>query len=271
MPEKYKVFRTERSGAIFWIFLNNPDRRNAMGNDFWSEISQVFSEAESDAESRVVILAAEGKTFCAGLDLMSLMEELPTLFNTDAENRAGTQFMEVIRRYQQKTALPETCRKPVIAAIHGHCIGGGLDLVAACDIRIASEDAVFSLREVAVAMIADLGSLQRLPGIIGEGWTRQMAFSAENITAEKAQKIGLVNAVYPDRETLLRAASELAGQIAANSPLAVQTTKEVLNRGRGRTIEDGLEYAADRQTQLLPNSDLMEAIAAFMERRRPEF
>jgi len=271
MPEKYRAFRTEKSGRIFWIFLNNPEKRNAMGMDFWNEISQVFAEADADSESRAIVLAAEGKAFCAGLDLMALTMELPMLMGGEPGGKSKKQFLEVIRRYQQKTNMPENCRKPVIAAVHGNCIGGGLDLIAACDIRLAAEDASFSLREAAVAMIADLGSLQRLPHIIGEGWTRQMAYTAENVSAGKALEIGLVNAVYPDREALLKATAELAERIADNSPLAVETSKEVLNWGRGRTIADGLEYAAHKQVQLLPNPDLMEAVGAFMERRKPEF
>ncbi len=269
--KSYQVFRTEKKGQVFWITMDNPCKRNALGAEFWKELPQVFEEADKDMDTRVIVLAAAGQSFCAGLDLMALSAELPMLISGEAGGRAKRKFLEVIREFQKITSLPESCRKPVIAAVQGHCIGGGLDLIASCDIRLATEDASFSLREAAVAMIADLGSLQRLSGIVGEGVLREMAYTAGNIPAERALILNLVNEVYPDLENLWEAAQHMAELIAANSPIAVETTKEVLNYSRKRTVEEGLEYAAVRQSMLLPNPDLMEAITAFAERRKPEF
>ena len=260
MPREYKVFRTERKGPVFWVVMTNTKKRNSMGIDFWAELPQVFAEAAADDEARAVVLAAEGKSFCAGMDVLGLAAEVPMLMSGEAGGRAKKTFFDLIQRFQKTTSLPETCSKPVIAAIQGHCVGGGLDLAAACDVRLACRDALFSVREAAVAMLADLGSLQRLAGIIGEGHLREMAFTA-----------GDVNGVCDDLDSLWAAAQAMGEKIAANSPLAVEATKEVLNWSRGRPVEEGLEYAAWRQTALLPNPDLFEAVAAFAERRKPVY
>ena len=271
MPREYEVFRTEKRGRVFWVLMDNPKKRNAMGVSFWRELPEVFAEVSDDPDTRAVVLAGEGKSFCAGMDLMGMAAELPMLVSGEPGGRPKQKFIEIIRKYQAICSAPERCRKPVIAAIHGHCVGGGLDLAAACDIRLAAKDAVFSLREAAVAMVADLGSLQRLAAIVGEGMVRELAFTAADIDAERALSIHLANAVYEDRDGLWRAAQEMGEKIGENAPLAVENTKEVLNWGRGRTIEEGLEYVALRQVSLLPNPDFFEAIAAFGEKRKAEF
>lgn len=271
MAGGYEAFRTEKKGRVFWVVMDNPEKRNAMGADFWRELPAVFEEASEDGETRAVVLAAEGKSFCAGIDLMGLSAELPALMTGDGGGRAKQEFIETVRRFQAMCSAPETCCKPVIAAIHGHCIGGGLDLAAACDIRMASRDALFSLREARVAMISDLGSLQRLATIIGEGFVRELALTTDDVDADRALSMHLVNRIHADRDAVWEAAQEMGERIADNSPQAVQATKEVLNWGRGRTVPEGLEYAAQRQTYLVPNPELFEAIAAFAERRKPEF
>ncbi|MBW2454009.1 MAG: crotonase/enoyl-CoA hydratase family protein [Deltaproteobacteria bacterium] len=271
MATTYEVFRTEKKDRVFWVVMNNPTKRNAMGAPFWKELPEVFAEAGADDHTRAVVLAAEGKSFCAGLDFMALGSELPMLISGEPGGRPKQQFVEVIRRFQRIGAEPESCRKPVIAAIHGHCIGGGLDLAAACDIRLASRDALLSLREVAMAMVADLGSLQRLVTIVGEGVVRELAFTAADVTAERALALGLVSSLHDDRDALWQAAQAMGETIADNSPIAVETTKEVLNWGRGKTVEEGLEYAAVRQAHMVPNPDLMEAMAAFASRRKADF
>jgi enoyl-CoA hydratase len=151
------------------------------------------------------------------------------------------------------------------------CIGGALDLVAACDIRLASKDATFSLREAKLGIIADVGSLNRIPAIIGQGNTREMAFTGKDIDAERALRIGLVNEIYPDRESCLAAARAMAEEIAATAPLAVQGAKEVLNYCKGKSVREGLEYVAARSALVLKSADLMEAVAAFMQKRKPDF
>jgi enoyl-CoA hydratase len=151
------------------------------------------------------------------------------------------------------------------------CIGGGLDIISACDIRLCAEDASFSLREAAVGLVADMGVLQRLPHIIGQGFAREMAFTARFYNAKEAEKMGLVNAVYPGRDALMEGARALAQQIAVNAPLAVQATKEVLNMSRHATVEDGMSLAKHKNMVLFASEDLKEAFRAFMEKRKPDF
>ena len=162
----------------------------------------------------------------------------------------------------------EKCRKPVIAAIHGYCIGAGLDMITACDIRLSSKDAVFSLREAAVGFVADVGVLQRLPHIVGQGISRELAYTAKNFSAERAKEILLVNEVFNDEEALMKGAEKMAMEIAENSPLAVQASKDVLNYGVGKSVDDGLKYVAAISSNIIPSDDLFEAVTAFTEKRK---
>ena len=172
---------------------------------------------------------------------------------------------------QESVNLIERCRKPVIAAVHGYCIGGGIDMTSACDIRMASKDAMFAIAETKVAITADMGTLQRLPSIIGQGWTRELALSGRFFTAAEALQMGYVTRVCEDRESLYEEARKLALEIAANSPLAVEGTKDVLNYSRDNGIYPGLDYVAQKNAVLLPSEDLGEALKAFQEKRAPEF
>jgi enoyl-CoA hydratase len=228
-----------------------------------------------DPGVRVVIVAAKGPHFSVGLDLKAmggLLSGTATAGGerTSAAVRARGARDDVLRLQASITAVAQ-CSKPVIAAVHGYCIGGGVDLIAACDIRLASADAIFSVREAKVAIVADLGSLQRLPSIIGAGHVAELAFTGKDISAERAKAIGLVNDVAADAEGVLKAAYELADEIAANSPLAVQGTKAVLTANEGRTVAEGLDYVATWNAGMLSSNDLVEAMTAFMERRPPTF
>jgi enoyl-CoA hydratase len=191
----------------------------------------------------------------------------------DKNQKGGTKWklLPKIKHLQDGISAIEKCRKPVIAVIHGHCVGAGLDMATACDIRICSNDALFSLKEAAVGFVADVGVLQRLPLIVGQGHSRELAYTARTISAARAKEIQLVGEVYPDVSTLFKKAEELAYEIAANSPLAVQASKDVLNYGVGKSIDDGLKYVASMSVNIIPSDDLMEAIRAFAEKRKPHF
>jgi enoyl-CoA hydratase len=184
--------------------------------------------------------------------------------------RAMAARPSILRMQRSITAVAD-CPKPVVAAVHGYCIGGGVDLASACDIRLASADAVFSVRETRVAIVADLGSLQRLPHIIGKGHVAELAFTGKDITATRAKEIGLVNDVLPDADAVLAAARRLAAEIADNSPLAVQGTKAVLTACEDRSVAEGLDYVATWNAGFLGSDDLAEAMTAFMEKRAPQF
>ncbi len=267
----YRSLRVERAGDIAEVVLSGPGKGNAMGPDFWRELPQVFAALDTYEAVRAVIVRGEGKHFSYGLDLPAMMGggELPL----SGENLAAepTKLFDLILRMQDAVSSVATCRKPVIAAIVGWCIGGGLDLIAACDIRLASVEARFSLREVKLAIVADFGSLQRLPAIIGEGNTRELAFTGKDIDAARALRIRLVNEVYESPERLLEGVREVAREIAANPPLAVQGAKRVLNACVGKPVEEGLRLGALWNAAFLQSHDLEEAVAAFLERRPPRF
>lgn len=263
--------KAERSGGLAEVTLLGPSKGNAMGPDFWRELPEVFRALDEDPEVRAIVLTGSGKHFSYGLDLPAMMGGWAPLLSGDALAGPRTAFLKEVRRLQDSVTAVAECRTPVIAAISGWCIGGGVDLVAAADVRLASADAKFSVREAKVAIVADIGSLQRLSGIIGEGHLRELALTGKDIDAERAERIGLVNDVYPDPEAVLAAARELAGEIAANPPLVVQGVKDVLALNTRQRVEDGLRYVSVWNAAFLPSKDLAEAVQAFTERRKPEF
>ena len=260
-------FLIEKDGHIAWLTFNRPDKRNTMTLEVFDGLIEHFTEFDEDPEVRVVVMKAEGKSFNAGLDLV----DAGNMFSVTPGADSREENRKKIMRAQESNNLIEKCRKPVIAAVHSHCIGAGVDMITACDIRIASENAVFSVRETKMALVADLGTLQRLPHIIGQGWFRELAFTGRNFTAAEALKMGLITRICKDRESLYEEAGQLAAEIAACSPLAVQGTKDALIYSRDHGIQAGLAYSAQKNAALLPCEDVMEAFAAFMEKRPPEF
>ncbi|HVB91079.1 MAG TPA: crotonase/enoyl-CoA hydratase family protein [Acidimicrobiales bacterium] len=275
------VLTIEQQDAVATVWLDRPEARNAMGQDLWRDLPRAMDTVSEDSGVRVVVVAAKGPHFSVGLDLKAMGGLLSGDETADGAPsgltprpsmaaRARGARSEVLRLQESITAVAR-CPKPVIAAVHGYCIGGGVDLISACDIRLASADAIFSVREAKVAIVADLGSLQRLPGIIGRGHLAELAFTGKDISAQRAREIGLVNDVAADAEGVLKAAGELAAEIAANSPIAVQGTKAVLAANEGRTVDQALEYVATWNAGMLASDDLVEAMTAFMEKRAPRF
>jgi enoyl-CoA hydratase len=183
----------------------------------------------------------------------------------------ATRFLAAVTRLQRSITSVERCSKPVVAAVQGACVGGGVDLITACDLRLCSADATFSVRETRLAMVADVGTLQRLPRIVGRGHAAELALTGRDIGAERAREIGLVNDVLADAGSLAAAAADLAREIAACSPLAVQGTKHVLRACEDRTVDEGLDYVAVWNAAFLVSDDLEEAMSAFFERRPPIF
>ncbi|MHA7306465.1 crotonase/enoyl-CoA hydratase family protein [Arthrobacter sp. TMN-49] len=251
------------------VRMIGPGRGNMMGHSFWAELPQVFAALDADASVRAVVLTGAGPHFSTGLDVQEVLGGWLGTLGPGATAQAAqrTELLGVIRTLQDAVTVVARCRKPVIAAVSGWCIGGGVDLISAADVRLASEDATFSVRETRLAIVADVGSLQRLRGIIGEGALRELALTGKDISAARAAKIGLVNDVYADQHTLLSAALEMAGQIAANSPLAVAGTKAVLNEDREENVARGLRHVALWNSAFLHSEDLLEAVAALGERR----
>jgi enoyl-CoA hydratase len=249
------------------LLLDSPERRNAMGPAFWTDLPRAIDALET-AEARVVVLGATGPHFSVGLDLKAM--GLPRDSEMSEAQRRFAAYTDIKRLQRAITAVAD-CRVPVIAAIHGWCIGGGIDLIAACDIRVASADAKFSVRETKVAITADVGTLQRLPKVLTAGHVAELVYTGKDIDAARAREIGLLNDVHPDRDAALAAAAAMAAEIAANSPLAVQGSKAMLRASDEMSVAQGLDLVALWNSAFLPSEDLTEAMMAFVQKRPPEF
>jgi enoyl-CoA hydratase/carnithine racemase len=260
-------FKLEQTGDIAWLVLDRPEKRNVMGFGFFEELLGHFKRFESDPGVRVVVVRAEGKSFTAGLDLA----EAASLQQASSGADVREQLRKRILAAQESMSAIEACQKPVIAAVHSHCIGGGVDLLSACDIRLATRDAIFAIRETRVGIIADLGTLQRLPHIIGHGWFRELALTGRDFSAQEALQMGFITRICEDREALYAEAESIATQIASCPPLTVQGVKDVILQSRDRGVHPGLQYVAQKNAAALPSEDMVEAVRAFMEKRMPVF
>lgn len=253
------------------VELQGTGEGNPLGPAFWEETPEVFEALEADDEVRAVVLRGEGDHFSYGLDLKASTQDLMPKVSGENLAKERTELRELIREWQRAPTAIAECRKPVIAAVDGWCIGGGLNVIAACDIRVCTDGAQFSLREPKIAITPDLGALQRLPDIIGEGATRLMAFTAGDYDAEFALEAGLVERVFEDGTALEEGVDRITSEIAANAPLAVQGAKQVLNYCKDASEEAGLEYVATWNSAFLQSQDLGEAFAAFAQDRDPDF
>ncbi|GAA3391984.1 crotonase/enoyl-CoA hydratase family protein [Cryptosporangium minutisporangium] len=264
--------RHGEEGRVVRVTLLGPGKGNAMGPAFWSETPKLFRALSADESVRAIVVTGSGNHFSYGLDLTSFAGTAGATMSDDGGlARARTRFLYEIREMQTALDAVAECRKPVAAAISGWCIGGGIDLLAACDVRYGSADAKFSIREVKMAIVADMGSLARLPGILSEGHLRELAFTGRDVDAAKAERIGLLNDVLPDRDAALAAAHTFADEVAANPPLVVQGVKEVLDVNRAERVAVAQRYVTTWNAAFLPSHDLTEAMTAFLERRAPNF
>jgi enoyl-CoA hydratase len=265
------VLTVDIAGGVATIWLDRPDKLNAMNAAFWADLPRVVDALGEDEAVRVLLIVGRGRSFSVGIDLTMFAD--PAIAGGGETSAAADNLAlyRNIRRMQDTMTSLERCPKPVIAAIHGHCLGGAIDLITACDIRIASADAMFGVRETRIGMVADVGTAQRLPKVVGPGQAAELLYTGDDIDADRAFRIGLVNSVHPDVETLHKAADGLAGRIAANSPLVVEGIKHVLQAGEGRSTADALEYMAVWNAAFLRSDDLREGVTAQIERRDPEF
>ncbi len=276
MEFQSEVLTLEVNGHLATLWLDREEARNAMGRALWRDLPRAALAIEDNPSIRVVVIAARGPHFTVGLDLKELGMNLVNgaTDSNAAPSRAAQNAVtyQAVREMQDSVSSIAGLSVPVIAAVHGYCIGGGVDLISACDIRLCSSDAKFSVREAKVAIVADLGTLQRLPRIVSAGHVAELAFTGKDIDASRAFAIGLVNSVHGDHaDEVLEAAYELAREIAANSPLAVRGTKKVLQANDGGTVAEGLEFVARWNTMYLQSNDLKEAMTAFLEKRSPTF
>jgi len=266
------VITLEFDSHVATLWLDRPEARNALGSAFWSDLPAATAEIAANRDIRCLVVAARGPHFTVGLDLKEFGAQLGEAGGSHSRAASNARTYANVRAMQSSVTSLAALPIPVIAAVHGYCIGGGVDLISACDIRVASSDAVFSVRETKVAIVADLGTLQRLPRIIGSGHVAELAYTGKDIDALRAAAIGLVNSVCEHgAQAVYRAAVELAQEIAANSPLAVQGTKAVLAANDGRSVDEGLDFVARWNTLYLASNDLREAMSAFLEHRAPTF
>lgn len=262
--------RTELADGIAQLTLNRPDKSNAFDADMWQALHDALRWADDTPEVRVVILSGAGKNFCAGIDLAMLMN-IQHIIQNDCEGRKREALRRLILQLQGDISSLEHCRKPVIAAIHGACVGGAIDLITAADIRFASADAYFAVREIDMGMTADVGTLQRLPRIVGEGVARELCLTGRRVDATEAASLRLVNRVLDTPEALLAHARQVAAEIAGKSPLAVRGTKQVLNYSRDHSVADSLEYVANWNAAMLLSADIQQAVMASMSKTPARF
>ena len=255
---------------IATVRLNRPEKANAMNAAMWQEIRQAFQWVDATPEARVAVLQGEGRYFTAGIDLQLMMGLGPQIAN-ECDGRTREALRRVILDMQDTLTSLERCRKPVLAAIHGGCIGGGIDLITCADMRYCSADASFTIKEIDIGMTADVGTLQRLPRLVGEGITRELAYTGRTFDAAEARSIGLVNRVFDSREALVAGVREIAATIAAKSPLSIRGTKEMITYAREHSVADGLNYIATWNAAMLMSKDLTEAMTANLAKRTPTF
>ena len=270
----YESFKYTSEEGVGHLILDKGEDLNKMTMNFWYELPRILDEIDKDASLRVLILSSTGKHFCAGMDLKnfgSLGNDAEKKTNVPDKARIGESLYRVAKELQDMLSKLEKLRIPVLAGIQGGCIGGGLDLVTAADMRFASKDAFFCIQEVNIGMAADIGTLQRLPRVIPEGKVRELAYTGRRMPAEEALEAGLVNKVYESHEEMVSGLKEMAAVIASKSPLAVYGTKAILNFSRDHTIAEGLEYNALWSGAMLPQEDMAEAMMSNIEKREPEF
>ncbi|WP_041616834.1 crotonase/enoyl-CoA hydratase family protein [Spirosoma linguale] len=271
MNRTYQSLSFEQVDGVLTVALLGPGKGNAMGPEFWEELPQAMDEINRMPDVRCIVFRGSGDHFSYGLNIAQMMPRLGSMTTGTVLAHQRVDLMAQIRQMQLGFQKMHESSKPVIAAVHGWCIGGGVNMISAADIRLCSRDARFSLREAKLAITPDIGGLQFLPIIIGQGFTREMAFTGADYDAAFAERIGLVNHVYDTPDQLFEAAATLARQIADNPATAVQGAKRVLNYSLNKSIEDGLQYVAVWNSSQLQSSDFSEAMQATVEKRKAEF
>ncbi|MEZ5572580.1 MAG: crotonase/enoyl-CoA hydratase family protein [Halioglobus sp.] len=265
MIPSFETLEVSIEEQVATVCLNRPDKANAMNGPMWNELQDCFEWLDQEPTVRAVILAGNGKNFCAGLDL-TVFGELQGS-SSDPARRAEHLRRTILRMQDNLTAI-EKCRVPVLAAIHKSCIGGGVDMTCCADMRYATEDAYFSIREIDIGMTADVGTLQRLPKIIPDGVVRELAYTGRNMDAEEAREVGFVNKVFDNRESMMREVTTIARAIAAKSPLAVRGSKEMLLYSRDHSVAEGLNYIATWNAGMMSQLDLQAGMQAQMSKSK---
>lgn len=274
-----ECFDLELKDGIAHLRLCRPEAMNTMTPAFWRELPALVNQLSDEGEARVIVLSSTGKHFTAGMDLAvftgagGVAAEGGGRAASEAEEpgRARTRTRQAALVFQESFNALERARVPVLAAVQGGCVGGGVDMISACDVRYCTEDAFFCIQEINLGLTADVGTLQRLPKIVPAGAVRELAYTGRRMPAQRAKEVGLVNEVYPTQEAMLAGVMEIAAEIAEKSPLAIWGSKQMLNYARDHSVEDGLEYIATWQAGMFFGNDMAEAFQAKTEKRKPVF
>ncbi len=266
----YETLAVSLSNGIARIEFNRPDKANALSERMWFELKDACQWLDETPAARVGILSGRGRHFCAGIDLEMLQALQAAVKDLPPGHRQERLYQRIVALQACVSAL-ETCRKPILASIHGACVGGGIDLITACDLRYATIDARFSVKEIDIAIVADVGTLQRLPRIVGEGVARELVLTGREFTGLEAAQMQLVNRTFANQQELSLEVERIATAIAQKSPLAIRGTKETLNFSRDHSVAEGLAYVAAKNASLLFAPDVAEATTALAARRRPIF
>ena len=265
----YDCFELEVKEKIAHISMCRPKEFNSMNKAFWSELPEIVEKISDEASARVIVISSQGKHFCAGMDLANFTPD-PNPPKTHIGMKKESAFRLTLD-LQHTISCLEKARIPVIAAIQGGCIGGGVDLATATDMRFCTKDAFFCIQEINIGLAADVGTLQRLPRLIPEGIVRELAFTGRRFKAEEALKFGLVNEVYETQEEMLNEVMEIAKEICNKGPLAVSSSKEILNYSRDHSIDDSLNYVALWNNAMGISEEMVETFKAKSEKREPDF
>lgn len=268
-----RIEKGTRHPHVAQVTLIGPGPNNGMGPDFWAEMPHVMAELDADPEIRAIVVAGQGRNFSYGLDLMAMMGQFMELLPADKAPDASRneRILDHIETMRLAIDSVSAARTPTVAAVQGRCIGGAVDLISACDVRHGSADSTYSIREVKVGIVADMGSLARLPYIIGQGLTRELALTGRDIDAETALRYGLVTHVAADAEGVLDSAHATAAEIAGNPPLVVRGVREVLDRATEGPVRESNRYVATWNAGFLASADMMEAISATLEKREAKY
>ena len=268
--ESYKYIEVEEKNHIAHVRLNRPDKLNAFLLDMWGELKQCFNALQQSKNSRVIILSGNGKHFSAGMDVNTLMS-VPSHIQDDNEAIRREKLKDFVLYLQSCISAIENCAKPVIASVHGACIGGAVNIITACDIRYCNDQAIFSIRETDLGLVADLGVLQRMPSMVNPGILSELALTGRNFDGQTSQSIGLVTQSFGSREELDNHVLKVAEEIASKSPLVTRGIKKMLLYKRDHTVKDSLDYMASYNSAMLFSNDLTESFSAYVEKRKPQY
>ena len=261
----------EIKNDVAYIWINRPDKKNALDFDVWYGIPNLIEEVVEKEEAKCVLLLGKGDSFSAGIDLTALIQDFNLNENLSSTANDRRQTMKLIGDLQNAFTRIANSPIPTIALAHGFCIGGATSMISACDIRLSTRDAVFSIGETKLGLVADVGILQRMPKIVSKGDVRELAFTGRKFDGQYAEKIRFVSSIYDNVDALHKAGQELAEEIASNSKHIVQGTKEILDKGEDLTTDQALDFVRLWNTSYLISEDLKEGVIAFMEKRDPDF